>query len=52
MRTGFYQTNSWFCLNLIANNYFDTDFFDCLIDCIFFVKSFGNFFDLEIVFDS
>ena len=36
------------CLSLILNSYFDIDCFDCLIDYIYFVKNFVNFFDLKI----
>ena len=50
MRTGNKQKVD---LSLILNSYFDTGYFDNLIDYIFFfVRIFVNFFGLVIVFDS
>ena len=37
-----------FCLNSIVNSYFDVDYFDYLIDYIYFVRNFANFFVLVI----
>ena len=42
----FYNLSSDFCLSLILNNFFDIDCFDCLINYIFFVRNFVNFFEL------
>ena len=36
------------CLSSIVNSYFDFDYFDYLIDYIYFVRNFVNFFVLEI----
>ena len=33
-----------FCLNSIVNSYFDVDYFDYLIDYIYFVRNFVIFF--------
>ena len=43
------MTKFWDDLNLILNSYFDFDSFDYVIDNIYFVKNFENFFGLVIV---
>ena len=43
MNGNWYQTNILFCLNLIVNSCFYTDYFDYLIDYIYFVRNFVNF---------
>ena len=52
MNGNWYQTKIQVGLNLILNNYFDTDYVDCLIDYICFVRNFVNFFGLVIVVDN
>ena len=39
-------------LNLILNSYFDIEYFDYLIDYIFFVRNFVIFFDMVIILDN
>ena len=48
MNGNWYQTNNLICLSLIVNNYFDTEYFDYLIDYICFVRNYVNFFGLVI----
>ena len=43
-----YQTKILFCLSLIVNSCFYADYFDYLIDYIYFVRNFVNFFVLVI----
>ena len=47
MKGNWYQKNL-FCLNLIVNGYFYTDYFGYLIDYIYFLENFVNFFVLVI----
>ena len=49
MNGNWYQAIIQVGLNLILNSYFDTDYFDCLIDYICFVRNFVIFFGLVIV---
>ena len=37
-----------YCSSLTLNNFFDIECFDCLIDYIYYVGNFVNFFNLEI----
>ena len=48
MNGNWYQTNNLVYLSLVVNNYFDIEYFDCVIDYICFVRNYVN--SLGLVF--